>query len=123
MIQTRTYRPTEDELALLAQVIRAVTARVLLPDDARDFSQSVPVRLLETDYELFRRFRGQSSLRTYLTVVVSRLLQDWQNPMARDTGADVKTLYRRCDHVLKNLRATAVTTLAMSRIESSPGPR
>jgi len=51
----------------------------LQPQDAEDFSQSVHLRLIERQYDVFDRFDGRSSLRTYLTVVVRRLLLDWRN--------------------------------------------
>jgi RNA polymerase sigma factor (sigma-70 family) len=48
-------------------------------EDADDFRQSVHLRLLERNYDIFRRFAGRSSMKTYLTVVVCRMLLDWQN--------------------------------------------
>lgn len=74
--------PSPEALELLSQVLRDVTrARRLSPEDADDFTQSVHLRLLESEYEVFRRFNGQSSLRTYLNVVVHRMLLDWRNAM------------------------------------------
>ena len=74
------WTPSPSDLQLLATVIREVArVRRLSPADAQDFGQSVQVRCLERDYEMFRRFSGRSSLRTYLRVVVTRLLLDWQN--------------------------------------------
>ncbi|MBM3819923.1 MAG: sigma-70 family RNA polymerase sigma factor [Acidimicrobiia bacterium] len=74
--------PAPEALELLTQVLRDITrARRLPPEDADDFTQSVHLRLLESDYEVFQRFNGQSSLRTYLNVVVHRLLLDWRNAM------------------------------------------
>ena len=71
-----------ERFALLSQVIRDVArARRLSPDDAQDFAQSVHVRLLERNYDVFDRFSGRSSLRTYLTVVMNRMLLDWQRSM------------------------------------------
>jgi RNA polymerase sigma factor (sigma-70 family) len=35
--------------------------------------------MVERQFDVFRRFNGRSSLKTYLTVVVHRLLLDWQN--------------------------------------------
>ena len=35
--------------------------------------------MLERNYDIFHRFTGRSSLRTYLTVVVTRMLLDWLN--------------------------------------------
>jgi RNA polymerase sigma factor (sigma-70 family) len=73
-------RPTEDDFAVLAQVIRGVTrSRRLSAADAQDFAQSVHLRLLERDYEVFRQFSARCSIRTYLNVVVTRLLLDWLN--------------------------------------------
>jgi RNA polymerase sigma factor (sigma-70 family) len=72
--------PTPDQMATLTQVIRQVArASRLPPQDEEDFSQTVHVKLLERDYDIFRQFCGRSSLRTYLTVVVRRLLLDWRN--------------------------------------------
>jgi RNA polymerase sigma factor (sigma-70 family) len=73
-------RPTPEELEILDDVIRQVarTGR-LQPQDVDDFSQSVHVKLLERNYDVFVRFDGRSSLRTFLTVVVKRLLLDWRN--------------------------------------------
>jgi RNA polymerase sigma factor (sigma-70 family) len=72
--------PSAEDLALLSQVIRDVArARRLCSADAQDFTQSVHVRLIERDYDVFRRFGGRSSLRTYLRVVVTRLMLDWLN--------------------------------------------
>jgi RNA polymerase sigma factor (sigma-70 family) len=72
--------PNATQLTLLDSVIAAV-ARVhrLTREDREDFSQSVHLRMAERNYDVFVRFAGRSSLRTFLTVVVSRLLLDWRN--------------------------------------------
>jgi RNA polymerase sigma factor for flagellar operon FliA len=44
--------------------------------EADDFRSLVHLKLIENDYEVLRRFRGQSTLRTYLTVVVQRRFLD-----------------------------------------------
>src|SRR5436305_14183551 len=70
------------DLAMLTRVIRDVArARRLSPDDAAEFEQVVHVKLLERKYDVFSRFRGESSLRTYLTAVITRLFLDWRNSM------------------------------------------
>jgi RNA polymerase sigma factor (sigma-70 family) len=70
------------DLAMLTRVIHDVArARRLSPDDAAEFEQVVHVKLLERKYDVFSRFRGESSLRTYLTAVVTRLFLDWRNSM------------------------------------------
>lgn len=74
------FVPTPQDLDLLDKVARAVArARRLSPADVEDFAQSVHVKMAERQYDAFRKFEGRASLRTYLTVVVARLLKDWQN--------------------------------------------
>lgn len=46
----------------------------LTPDLTDDLCSEVFVRLVENDYGLLRRFRGESSLATYLTVVTRRIV-------------------------------------------------
>jgi len=74
------YAIAPDDFAVLCKVI-ASTARGsgLPPDDAEEFSQWAHLKLLERNYEPLVRFSGRSSLYTYLTVVVRRLLLDWRN--------------------------------------------
>jgi RNA polymerase sigma factor (sigma-70 family) len=72
--------PTVSQLTLLESVIGAVArAHRLNREDREDFSQSVHLRLVERHYDIFDRFAGRSSLRTFLNVAVSRLLLDWRN--------------------------------------------
>jgi len=74
--------PSSAELATLAAVIRQVVrTQRLSAVDAQDFAQTVHLRLLERQYDIFARFDGRSSLRSYLNVVVTRLLLDWRNAM------------------------------------------
>ncbi len=73
-------QPSSSDLVLLGEVIRSVIRRGRLSSaNAEDFSQGVHLKFLETGYEAFARFDGRSSLRTYLTTVVWRLLLDWRN--------------------------------------------
>jgi RNA polymerase sigma factor (sigma-70 family) len=68
------------ELQILTRVVRDIArARRLSSDDAAEFEQTVHVKLLERKYDVFQRFRGESSLRTDLTAVVTRLFLDWRN--------------------------------------------
>lgn len=46
----------------------------LTPELVDDLCAEVFVRLLEDDYAILRRFRGQSSLATYLTVISRRII-------------------------------------------------
>jgi RNA polymerase sigma factor (sigma-70 family) len=72
----------QEQQAVLTRVIRNVArARRLSADDADDFAQYVHLKLLERQDDVFERFSGRSSLKTFLTVVVSRLLLDWQRAM------------------------------------------
>src|SRR5262245_35135549 len=72
--------PHHSELTLLAEVIRqAARSHGLRREDAQDFEQTVHVTLLQRNYDIFERFEGKSSLRTYLTVVIGRLMLDWRN--------------------------------------------
>jgi RNA polymerase sigma factor (sigma-70 family) len=68
------------DFTLLCDVIKSVArSSGLPPEEADDFSQHVHLRLLERNYAPLAMFAGQSSLRTYLTVVVKRMLLDWRN--------------------------------------------
>ena len=79
-METRSSRPSPEQLHLLSRVVRDVARSRRLPaDDAQDFAQWVHVTLLERDYDVFVRFGGRSSLRTFLTTVVRRMLIDWRN--------------------------------------------
>jgi RNA polymerase sigma factor for flagellar operon FliA len=74
--------PSPEQLALLSQAIQDVArVRRLSGADVDDFAQSVHVRFLERNYDIFDRFEGRSSMRTYLMVVVSRMLLDWRNAL------------------------------------------
>lgn len=50
----------------------------LSSDEADDFTSWIKLRLVEDDYAAFRKFRGESSLATYLTVVVGKLFRDYR---------------------------------------------
>jgi len=64
----------------MTAVIRDVArAHRLTIADTDDFGQTVHLKLVQRNYDAFAKFRGDSSLRTYLTVVVTRVLFDWRN--------------------------------------------
>jgi RNA polymerase sigma factor (sigma-70 family) len=46
--------------------------------DAEDAAAWVRMRMIEDDYSAIRRFRGESAITTYLTVVVSMLFRDYR---------------------------------------------
>lgn len=47
-------------------------------DDTDDFTSWTKLRFLEDDYGILRKFRGESSLTTYLTVVVALMFRDYR---------------------------------------------
>ena len=49
--------------------------------DAEDFASEVRLRLLEDDYAVIRKHRGDSSVTTFLTVVIANLLRDYRIKM------------------------------------------
>ncbi len=47
-------------------------------DEAEEFASWTKAKLVEDDYAILRKFRGESALTTYLTVVVSMLYRDYR---------------------------------------------
>lgn len=47
-------------------------------DEADDVSSWIKLKLIEDDYAAYRKFRGDSSIRTYLVVVVAALFRDYR---------------------------------------------
>jgi RNA polymerase sigma-70 factor (ECF subfamily) len=45
----------------------------LKPEDTEDLAAEVLVQIVASDYEVLRRFRGESSLASYLTVIARRI--------------------------------------------------
>lgn len=46
--------------------------------DASDLASWIKLRLIEDDYGILRKFRGESSITTYLAVVIATLIQDYK---------------------------------------------
>jgi len=46
--------------------------------DAEDFASEVRLRLLQDDYSVLRKYRGASTLPTFLTVVIGNLFRDYR---------------------------------------------
>ena len=64
-------------LGLVVHVIRHTTlvrSVAVAPQDVEDLASEVFMAVLANDYGVLRRFRGQSSLATYLTVVARRVV-------------------------------------------------
>jgi RNA polymerase sigma factor for flagellar operon FliA len=62
---------------LIEDVVRhVIRRRGLRQNEAEDFASAVTVRLLDNECAVLRCFEGRSSLRTFLTRVIERLLLD-----------------------------------------------
>ena len=79
-----TAQPTPQQLFLthlpaIDGIARAAARRRrLTPDEAEEFRSIVRLRLLEDDYAVIREFRGSSSFKTFLTVVIARQCLDFR---------------------------------------------
>ena len=82
-------RPAEERQVLEARFLgqldwiersaRAICRRHgLSPDDSDDFTSFARLKLVENDYAVLAKFRGESSLTTYLTVVIAMLWRDYR---------------------------------------------
>lgn len=68
-----------DNLPVLDAAVSHVARRHRLsPSDRDDLLGMVRLKLVENDYAVVRRFEGRSSFKTYLAVVVQRVLLDWR---------------------------------------------
>jgi RNA polymerase sigma factor for flagellar operon FliA len=66
-----------EQLPAIERVIGALCRRHgLTADDAEEFGSVARLKLIEDDFAVMRKFRGEASLPTYLTVVIARLLQE-----------------------------------------------
>lgn len=67
----------EANLGTIERVIGVVCRRAaLFGPEAEDFASEVKLALIENDYEVLAKYEGRSSLDTFLTVVIQRLLAD-----------------------------------------------
>ena len=68
-----------ENLGTIQRIVTSLCRRHRLGgDEAEDFASWVHLKLLENDCAIFRKFRGESSIATYLTVVVSMLFRDYR---------------------------------------------
>jgi RNA polymerase sigma factor (sigma-70 family) len=123
-------------LEVVERVIRYVCQRHKLAGfEADDFGSEVKTRLMDQDYEVFRKFQQRSSLRTYLTIVIQRIYLDYRNhvwgkwrpsaeaqrlgPIAiqleRLVGRDGLGFEQACEHLRTNdgIRATDADLAAL----------
>jgi RNA polymerase sigma factor (sigma-70 family) len=64
-------------LGLVDDVVRFIArCHRLTPTDAEEFASLAQLKLIENDYGVFRAFKGQSKLRTYLVAVLTHLFLD-----------------------------------------------
>jgi RNA polymerase sigma factor for flagellar operon FliA len=96
------------------------------PDDAAELTSWIKLRIVEDDYAALRKFRGESSMGTYLSVVVAMLARDYRaahwgrwrpSASARRLGevaVRLETLVYRNGHSLQQaaelLRTAGLTT-------------
>lgn len=66
-------------LPVVDRIIGALAHRQALPPDvAEEFGAWAKLRLIENDYAILGKFRGDSSLATYLAVVLAMLLREYR---------------------------------------------
>lgn len=79
MTAEQTY---QEHLETIRRIASFVAHRNHLnPDEVKDFTQEVCLRLLDDDYAIIGKFEGRSSFSTYLTTVIMRLYQQWRVAM------------------------------------------
>ncbi len=67
------------ELATIERLTSWVCVRRgLRGADAEDFGSVVKLRLIQNDYEVFAKFEGRSSMKTYLATVINHIYLDYQ---------------------------------------------
>lgn len=68
-----------ENLDWIERIVASVCRRHgLSGEDAEDFASWVKLRLVEDDYAILRKFRGESAITTYLTVVIAMLFRDYR---------------------------------------------
>lgn len=123
-----------DLLPLVERVVAFVVRKHhASAEEAEDFRSQVILKLFENDSAVLRKFQGRSSMRTYLTVVVSRLLLDyrtaawgkWRNSEEARRRGEVAMLVERLivrdrhsvDEAHEILRTNYGLTLSRGEIE------
>jgi RNA polymerase sigma factor (sigma-70 family) len=67
------------QLPLIQQIITSIARRHRLNDsDTDEFRSWVQFKLVDNDYAVLRKYRGESNLRTYLTVVITHWCKDFR---------------------------------------------
>jgi RNA polymerase sigma factor (sigma-70 family) len=69
-----------DHLNVIDQVIAAIARRhALTSSEADEFGSWAKSRIIDSDYAVFRKFGGRSSMATYLSAVFGHLFLDYRN--------------------------------------------
>ena len=64
-------------LSMIDRIIRIVCRRAgVFGADQEDFASQAKLRIIEDDYAVLRKYEGRSSLESYLTIVIQRMLAD-----------------------------------------------
>lgn len=81
-MSTTKERPDQlfvEQLSLIEKVIDSVCRRhCCFGPDAEDFGSTVKLKLMDDDYAVLRKFRGQSALSTYLMTVIANQFRDFR---------------------------------------------
>ncbi|HEX2202608.1 MAG TPA: sigma-70 family RNA polymerase sigma factor [Longimicrobium sp.] len=118
-----------EHLATIERAAAKATRRYnLWGEDAEDFGAWVKMKLMEDDYAVFHKFRGESNWKTYITTVVSRLASSYSRervgrwrPSAEAArrgppAPELERLVRRDGYSLpqagEKLRTSGATTLS-----------
>ena len=118
----------ESHLDLIDRVVGFVCRRNgLRGDEGEDFRSEVHLRLMDSEFSILRAFDGRSSLKTYLTVVIQRLMLDFRterwgrwrpSEAARRLGDDavlLETLIVRDGHDFSDAVSIMTTTHGVTR--------
>jgi RNA polymerase sigma factor (sigma-70 family) len=66
-----------ENLPVLERVVASLGRRYgMSPAEIEDLSSTIKLRIVEDDYAVFRKFRGESSISTYLTVVITMMARE-----------------------------------------------
>jgi RNA polymerase sigma factor (sigma-70 family) len=93
-----------NQLSTIQSVLAAVARQHRFsPEDAEEFKSTALLRIIDHDYGVMRKFRGQCSWRTYLTVTVQRIYLDfriaqwgkWRPSAVTRRGGDIAVLLER----------------------------
>src|SRR5947207_3574948 len=69
-----------EQLPLIEGIIRSICrARGLNAAETEEFSGFAKLKLVENDYAVIGKFKGRSAFGTYITTVLSRMLNDYLN--------------------------------------------